>query len=647
MRRIHRVFAELRADRRGSVAWLLAGAIVPLIAAIGLSVDGARGWLLKSRLSQAIDAAGLAGGRVISSATRDDDIRMFFNANFPPNFMDAEVSGPNISVDPEMTTITINAEATIPTTFMRVVGIDQITVRADTVVKRTDRGMELVLVMDNTGSMRTNDRIGKMKAAATDLVNFLYGNRETVPNFWVGLVPYAAFVNPGSANAAWSQPHTTVTFNVASMTLSRVVHSSTSEPETALVCVDLDPSASFAGQLRDGYIIDIAGASDPKYNGRFMMRAGTANSAPPSGSSTGVQSPGCQITSSNASRRFWYMISPTATWYQAKPVQAMPASPATRANPSVPITVSRPAPVYHDNATWKGCVEARPSPYEEAQAEVLPTVQKFTRSYWPSTNGMKFYDSNKRLMRHPSNNNYSRTGDNDWGLPRHPLDMAGAVVETVAADNDAHGPNIGCPPPILPLQPSKTAALNAIAQMGTWSRGGTMANLGLAWGWRVLSPAWRGTWPEPTPSNLPLDYGTPLIDKVVILLTDGENQWYDWPQHPPGCSDVSSCNLPGDADYTAYGRLVEERLGNGINTNSKALPVINSRMLDLCNAMKAPPNNIIIYTIVVETPSSATNQLYQACASKPEYYFPTPNASDLGKVFKQIAEQLANLRLAQ
>ena len=86
MRGLAGALAALRGDCRGGGATLLAVAAIPLVAAIGLSVDGARGWLVKSRLSQSIDAAGLAGGRVITSATRDDDIRMFFTANFPPGY---------------------------------------------------------------------------------------------------------------------------------------------------------------------------------------------------------------------------------------------------------------------------------------------------------------------------------------------------------------------------------------------------------------------------------------------------------------------------------------------------------------------------------------------------------------------------------
>jgi Flp pilus assembly protein TadG len=648
MRRILRILDALRADRRGSVAWLMAAAIVPLIAAIGLSVDGARGWLVKARLSQAIDAAGLAGGRVITATTRDDDIRMFFTANFPSSFMEATVDGPHIQVDTDLTTITINASATLPTTFMRVLGINQMTVRADTVVKRTDRGMELVLVMDNTGSMTTNDRIGKMKSAATDLVNFLYGSRETVPNLWVGLVPYVAVVNVGTNNAAWTVANSPVSFQVTSMTRSTVTFSDSNEPSTAVVCVDVDPATPITGLLRSGYLVDISGASDAKYNGRFMIRVGTGATANPVSSGFGLQSPGCKIDATNVATRFWYQISPTANWYDLKPVQAMPATPATRAIPAVPITASRPAPVYTDGSSWKGCVEARGTPYEEDQAEALPTVQPWVRSYWPSTNKVKFYEYPNYKVLRVSGSSRSRAGDNDWSLPRHPDDTSGAVVETVAAGNNAHGPNLGCGPAITPLQPNKSTVTTAIQNMGAWSRGGTMANIGLAWAWRVLSPDWRGKWTA-SPANLPLDYNTPetptLIDKVVILLTDGTNEWYDYPDHPPGCASVSPCTLPGDADYTAYGRLVDQRLGSGINTNTAARTEINNRMLALCTAMKA--KGIIIYTIVVETPDQAINDLYSGCASKPGYYFPTPNANDLASVFHTIAEQLANLRLAQ
>ena len=633
-----RVLASLMAARRGNVAPLLAVAIIPLVAAVGLSVDGARGWLVKSRLSQAIDAAGLAGGRVISNAAkRDADIEMFFRANFPSHYMDAVVEGPTISVDdPDRpTTITIQASATIPTTFMRVLGKTQMKISAVSETKRTDRGMELVLVMDNTGSMSTNDRIGKMKAAATELVNILYGERETVPTLWVGLVPYVATVNIGAHHANWTVPQPAFSRDVDKMTLAEV----SVDPKTAIVCVDT--TTPFGNELRSGYIVDITGASNAKYNGRFMIRTGTGASVPPGGD---VDDPGCPITSQNASKRFWYVISPTSDWYELEPVNSFPSSPATRAVSGQPIKVSRPAQVYSHGTSWKGCVEARTPPYEEQQAEALWTEQPWVQAYWPSTNGMKFYEfPAHEVLVDEEDDDLSRPGDNNWGLPRHPSDPTAAVTETTAAGNDAHGPNLGCGPAILPLQASKSAALAAIGAMGPWSRGGTMANLGLAWGWRVLSPNWQGLWGAPTPANMPHPYDAPLMDKVIILLTDGENQWYDYPDHAPGCDGVSPCGLPRDADYTAYGRLAESRLGT--NNNNTAKTTLNNRMSALCEAIK--DRGIIVYTIVVETPSTATNNLYSGCATTPNHYFPTPDVDDLDDKFKQIADQLANLRLAR
>ena len=50
---------------RGAVSAVVALSIAPMVATVGLAIDTARGYLVKARLSQAIDAAGLAGGRVM------------------------------------------------------------------------------------------------------------------------------------------------------------------------------------------------------------------------------------------------------------------------------------------------------------------------------------------------------------------------------------------------------------------------------------------------------------------------------------------------------------------------------------------------------------------------------------------------------
>ncbi len=465
------------------MAMLLAMATVPLIGFLGLATDTARAYLVREQLSQALDASALAGAKVIFAEERDDDIRAFFAANYPPALMGSTVTGPTISISDDDRFLTLEASAEVPTTFVRVLGIESIDVSARAVVERELRGMELVLVMDNTGSMRSGGRIGAMRDAARDLIAILYGDDQELEDFFVGVVPYTAMVNIGPGRSGW---------------------------------LDAFDAGAYA---------------------------------------------------------------PT---------------------------------------TWKGCVEARADPHDQSDAP--PGDQPFTAAFWPSTHGL-YLDAGGQLI-----------GDNDWD--------AATIDERNQAQNEGLGPNLGCGPPILPLVAARATVEAAIDAMEPWHRGGTMANLGLAWGWRVLSPRWRGLWGGDTPAALPLDYDNPLMDKVIVLLTDGENQWYDWPDGLPGRPDNGS--FP-DADYTAYGRLSESRLGT--SSTGSATHVINMRMSALCTAMKA--EGVIIYTITFRVNDSSTQALYRSCATGPEYYFNSPSNAELADSFRQIGAQLSNLRIAE
>lgn len=529
-----RALRRLAKDDRGAIMLILGLIAIPLFVLMGLAVDVGRGYMVRSKLSYAIDSAGLAGGRAFETDLREDDILMFFEANFPSDFMEAEIEGghPTVVFDEDANTIEVTATAVIPTRFMSVAGIDEMRVSARTLIQRELQGLELVLVMDNTGSMRSGSKIDAMKDAAQDLIDILYGAREEVPNFWVGLVPYAATVNIGDGYTAWL----------------------------------------------DGY-----DAAD---------------------------------------------FAPT---------------------------------------TWKGCVEARDFPNDSNDA--VPATEGWAAFRWQTTlnyywsDGYEGYD-------HPSFEDddgdgiddddedlFPLGGDNDW-------DPDGALAdlhEENEAQNEGTGPNLGCPPAITPLVAEKSTVTAAIDEMQPWHRGGTFANLGLAWGWRNLSPAWRGLW-SGSADGLPLNYNEPNMNKVVILLTDGVNQWYDWPgtnndncgdEEPPNglpgrnSYDNPECNdyrddFPG-ADYTAYGRLNEGRLGT--TNNNLVDDEIDDRMLDLCTAMKA--EDIIIYAITFQVSNAGTQTLFQNCATDADHYFNSPSNSELQQAFVTIADELSNLRIAE
>lgn len=124
--------------------------------------------------------------------------------------------------------------------------------------------------------------------------------------------------------------------------------------------------------------------------------------------------------------------------------------------------------------------------------------------------------------------------------------------------------------------------------------GTTNVTIGLAWAWHSLT------------SRQPLKEGAapaPDLDKVVVLLTDGDN--------------------------------TENRWG----ANSAA---IDKRTEAACANIKA--EGIKLYTVRVIA-GNAT--LLRNCASSPSMYFEVSQASQLNAAFKKIADSLATLRISK
>lgn len=204
---------RLGTEQRAAVAVFVALSIIPMIGLIGVGTDTARAYMVKSRLSSALDAAGLAGGQSFFSSTRDTTIAMFFNANFPAGYMGATVSGPTFTVDDTNEKIELSASATVPTTFMRLFGYDTVTVAASSEITRQTIMLDVALSIDMSGSMAsslgTTTRIGAARDAATTLVDILFGNNTTSDMLKIGLVPWNSKTNVMIAGEAYDPTATT------------------------------------------------------------------------------------------------------------------------------------------------------------------------------------------------------------------------------------------------------------------------------------------------------------------------------------------------------------------------------------------------------------------------------------------------------
>jgi hypothetical protein len=164
---------------------------------------------VQSRLSAALDAAGLAGARVMFSPTRDADIQMYFAANFPPGFMGATVTGPIITASSDNTVLTLTASANVDTSFMRVLGFENMNVASSSQITRQTEMLELVMAVDISGSMGSGvsgggSRISAARQAALDLIGILFGADAVSANLQIALVPWNGKVNVGFNGVAFN-----------------------------------------------------------------------------------------------------------------------------------------------------------------------------------------------------------------------------------------------------------------------------------------------------------------------------------------------------------------------------------------------------------------------------------------------------------
>lgn len=179
---------------------------VPLIAATGAAIDYSRAYEQRMVVQDALDAAALAANRLIGLATEDEiyaEALAFFNANTEGR-LDNTLS---VAMVIDGGSVELTTELPVPTAFLGIVGVDNINFDLRSVTIAGAATYEVVLVLDNSGSMQ-GTKLSTLKSAATDLINSLFSLNASNPQpdpVKVGIVPFAASVNIGSqyANASW------------------------------------------------------------------------------------------------------------------------------------------------------------------------------------------------------------------------------------------------------------------------------------------------------------------------------------------------------------------------------------------------------------------------------------------------------------
>ncbi len=223
-------FRRLAADPTANTIVISAVALVPLIGMVGGAVDASRYYMTTTRLQAACDAGALAARRAMDDGDFSDEDKAVGNAFFDQNYYDGqfglEGKARTYTADNEGV-VTGTATGKLPTSLMHIFGYDefdvQVTCSADINIANTD----IMFVLDVTGSMNcpadsavsctngnnnnseyTNggsngSRIQALRDAVLDFYDVIEGSTSPEAQVRYGFLPYSHGVNVGGDITSW------------------------------------------------------------------------------------------------------------------------------------------------------------------------------------------------------------------------------------------------------------------------------------------------------------------------------------------------------------------------------------------------------------------------------------------------------------
>jgi Flp pilus assembly protein TadG len=219
-----RAFAR---NKRANVAMIFALSLIPITIAAGAGLDLSRAMIVRSRLAEALDSAGLAVGATsgLTQSQMQTLAQQYFNANYTA---DPSFGAPTpVTVTPGTDTngntdsVTLTTSVQMPTTLMNIVGVKTMDVGYTSQVTWGQTKLWVALALDNTGSMCQSDsnpnasspcsnpssgsKIAVLKTATTSLLGTLKSVAVNPKDVMISIVPFTTAVNVGTANktASW------------------------------------------------------------------------------------------------------------------------------------------------------------------------------------------------------------------------------------------------------------------------------------------------------------------------------------------------------------------------------------------------------------------------------------------------------------
>jgi Flp pilus assembly protein TadG len=196
---------SFRADRRGAIAVAFAVALYPIMMLIGTAVDLSRMSQQQARLQAALDAAALNVARRVADGKLTGDLTAPATAVVTGNVNPSELTNVVISAAKDDTNVRVTGTAQLASIFGNLLTSVPLTISGASSAQWRTKKIDLVLVLDNTGSMASSGKMAALKDAAKNLITTLSLAALKPDSVRIGIVPFDTQVNIGTTyrNETW------------------------------------------------------------------------------------------------------------------------------------------------------------------------------------------------------------------------------------------------------------------------------------------------------------------------------------------------------------------------------------------------------------------------------------------------------------
>jgi Flp pilus assembly protein TadG len=189
-------------ERRGNVAITFALVTIPVIGFVGAAIDYSNANSVKTAMQTALDSTALMLSKDASTLS-GDGLQSKAKSYFDALFNRPEANDVTITTSYSTgggSTLVVNGSTDVPTSFMDIMGFDDIPVTASSTAKWGSTLLRVALVLDNTGSMADNGKMDALKTATKHLLTQLKDAASSNGDVYVSIIPFSKDVNVGSEN---------------------------------------------------------------------------------------------------------------------------------------------------------------------------------------------------------------------------------------------------------------------------------------------------------------------------------------------------------------------------------------------------------------------------------------------------------------